>query len=86
MDSKFITTTPDFHGYKITRYLGMACGYGNGWGKFGTSSYDEAFHQMINYAEQLGANAIVGLKVTIDNPGLTSQFFVYGTAVIVEAL
>lgn len=50
-------------------------------------SRKEAMDRMINKAQTLGANAIVGIRFSTSNIAQgASELFVYGTAVIVEPL
>lgn len=49
-------------------------------------SRQEAMNRMINKAQSLGANAIVGIRFSTSNIAQgASELFVYGTAVRVEA-
>ena len=48
-------------------------------------SRQEAMQRLIAKAEQLGANAIVGIRFSISNIAQgASELFVYGTAVVVQ--
>ncbi|WP_089603831.1 YbjQ family protein [Acinetobacter piscicola] len=49
-------------------------------------SRQEAMNRMIEKAQSLGANAIVGIRFSTSNIAQgASEIFVYGTAVIIEA-
>ncbi len=50
-------------------------------------SRQEAMNRMIEKAQQMGANAIVGIRFSTSNIAQgASELFVYGTAVVVEPL
>jgi uncharacterized protein YbjQ (UPF0145 family) len=107
MNLAFITTTFDFTGFKIVRYLGVVRGItvrsrsviGNFAGGIQTmfggniSIYtelceharSEAFQLMIQHAELIGANAIVGVRYDANEvtDGVT-EVLAYGTAVVIE--
>jgi len=46
---------------------------------------EEAFHMMLNHAEKIGANAVIGVRydATEVAPGIT-EVLCYGTAVVVK--
>jgi len=107
MNASMITTSFDFNGYRIARYLGVVRGItvrsrsalGNLAGglqaMFGGSisiytelceqARSEAFELMVQHAQQLGANAIIGMRYDANEvmEGIT-EVLAYGTAVFVE--
>jgi uncharacterized protein YbjQ (UPF0145 family) len=107
MNQAFITTTFDFAGFKIVRYMGVVRGItvrsrsviGNFAGGIQTmfggniSIYTElceharaeAFQLMVQHAEQIGANAIIGVRYDANEvtDGVT-EVLSYGTAVVIE--
>jgi uncharacterized protein YbjQ (UPF0145 family) len=72
MDRGDIVTTPNIEGKKITDYLGVV--YAR------EDSADKVFDAVIQQAEGLGANKIVGFQLDWQSP---KRFYGSGTAVIV---
>jgi len=70
MDKSDIVTTPNIEGKKITKYLGVVYAREN--------SADKVFDQVIEQAEGLGANKIVGFRLDWQSP---QRFYGSGTAV-----
>ncbi|ACV23996.1 heavy metal-binding domain-containing protein [Methanocaldococcus fervens] len=80
------TTTDNLEGFKIVKYLGVVIGYGD--------DPDDALEDLIDIAKNLGANAIIGIRIANELtteiisdenyavPELT--YYAYGTAVVVE--
>jgi uncharacterized protein YbjQ (UPF0145 family) len=66
-----IVTTPNIEGKKITDYLGVV--YAR------EDSADKVFDEVIQQAEGLGANKIVGFQLHWQSP---ERFYGSGTAVI----
>jgi uncharacterized protein YbjQ (UPF0145 family) len=92
LDPKMIVTTDSIEGYRIVKYLGPIAGSVNSsWVVFSAKNMPEAFNQqlepLIKRAEEVGANAIVGMKIVFptERVGLIQPLF-YGTAVIVEPI
>ena len=107
MDRSLITTTLDFTGYRIVRYLGIVRGITvrsrSVFGSIGAGfqqlvggnislyselcehARQEGFEIMVQHAEAMGANAIIGMRydATEITPGVT-EVLCYGTAVVVE--
>lgn len=107
MNSEYITTSFDFQGYKIVRYLGVVRGItvrsrsviGNFAGGLQTifggnitiftelceHARQEAFQLMVSHADQMGANAIIGVRYDANDvmDGVT-EVLAYGTAVVIE--
>ncbi len=107
MNSAYITTSFDFQGYKIVRYLGVVRGItvrlrsviGNFAGGLQTifggnitiftelceHARQEAFQLMVSHADQMGANAIIGVRYDANDvmDGVT-EVLAYGTAVVIE--
>lgn len=107
MNSAMITTTFDFDGYRISRYLGVVRGItvrsrsviGNFAGGLQTifggnisiftelceHARAEAFQLMVMHAEEMGANAIIGVRYDANDvmDGVT-EVLAYGTAVVIE--
>src|SRR5712692_5171095 len=44
----------------------------------------EAFESMLRHAEELGANAVVGIRYDTAGSGAIAEVLCYGTAVVVE--
>lgn len=105
------TTTFDFEGYRITKYLGICRGIvvraptiGQGilgglksivGGQIGAytemceQTRQQAFGAMVEHAQRLGANAIVGLRYDasdVGSQGSATEVLCYGTAVFVEPI
>ncbi|CAB3287930.1 conserved protein of unknown function [Methanocaldococcus lauensis] len=80
------STTDHLEGFKIVKYLGVVIGYGD--------DPEDALDDLIEVAKELGANAIIGVRISNEVmteiacdknysiPELT--YYAYGTAVIVE--
>ncbi len=109
MDPAMVTTTLEFSGYRIQRYLGVVRGLtvrsrsavGNIAGSiqsmFGGNlsiytelcehARQEAFDLMLQHADALGANAIVGMRYDANDvlEGIT-EVLAYGTAVILSPM
>ena len=107
MNAGMITTSFDFAGYRIARYLGVVRGVtvrsrsmvGNFVGGLQTMlggnitvytelcehAREEAFELMVQHAQQIGANAIIGMRYDANDvmEGVT-EVLAYGTAVVVE--
>ncbi len=107
MNPAYVTTSFDFAGLRITRYLGVVRGItvrsrsvvGNMVGGLQTifggnitiytelceHARQEAFDLMMQHADQMGANAIIGVRYDANDvmDGVT-EVLAYGTAVIVE--
>jgi uncharacterized protein YbjQ (UPF0145 family) len=107
MNASMITTSFDFTGYKIVRYLGVVRGVtvrsrsvlGNFAGGLQTifggnisiftelceHARQEAFAFMVQHAEQIGANGIIGMRYDANDvmDGVT-EVLAYGTAVVLE--
>lgn len=108
MDTRFITTTFEIPGCRITKHLGVVRGitvrsrnfFANIGAAFQTlaggniSIYtelceharQEAFDIMVRHAEEIGANAIIGMRYDANEVmnGVT-EVLAYGTAVVLEA-
>jgi uncharacterized protein YbjQ (UPF0145 family) len=107
MDPAMVTTTLEFSGYRIQRYLGVVRGLtvrsrsavGNIAGSlqslFGGNlsiytelcehARQEAFDLMLQHADALGANAIIGMRYDANDvmEGIT-EVLAYGTAVVLS--
>jgi uncharacterized protein YbjQ (UPF0145 family) len=79
-DDIIITTTPNIEGKRIVKYLGIVTvGYSQG----DHANMGDTLKIMIEQATELGANAIVGIRmIESNNPKYWGR--IYGTAVIVE--
>jgi len=102
-----VTTTFDFNGFKINRYLGVVRGITvrsrSVVGSFGAGvqqifggnitiytelceqARQEAFELMMQHAQQIGANAVIGMRYDANeiSDGV-AEVLAYGTAVVVE--
>ena len=102
-----VTTTFDFVGYKINRYLGVVRGITvrsrSVVGSFGAGvqqifggnitiytelceqARQEAFELMMQHAQQIGANAVIGMRYDANeiSDGV-AEVLAYGTAVVLE--
>ncbi len=109
MNAGMITTSFDFAGYRVVRYLGVVRGVtvrsrsmvgnfvGNIQTMFGGNitvytelcehARAEAFSFMAQHADQLGANAVIGMRYDANEvmDGVT-EVLAYGTAVVVEKI
>jgi len=109
MNAAMITTSFDFEGYRVARYLGVVRGVtvrsrsmvGNFVGGLQTmfggniSIYTElceharaeAFQLMAQHADQIGANAVIGMRYDANEvmDGVT-EVLAYGTAVVIEKI
>lgn len=84
-----VTTTMTVENKQITNYLGLVSGCiimalpgGNkavqrGW----NTAVESATAEMVSQATQLGADAVVGVKVDAYRSGMTDYLYVTGTAV-----
>jgi uncharacterized protein YbjQ (UPF0145 family) len=89
-----VVTTPDIPGYKITKVLGLVTGLSprtRGVGAFTLEvekARVEAIGRAIERAEELGANAIVGMDLETSEMGSAQMNIMVisatGTAVVVE--
>ncbi len=103
----YVTTSFDFEGYRIVRYLGVVRGitvrsrsvvgnfaagvqtlFGGNitiYTELCEHARSEAFELMMQHAQQLGANAIIGVRYDANDvmEGIT-EVLAYGTAVVVE--
>ncbi|XRO75110.1 heavy metal-binding domain-containing protein [Methanocaldococcus sp. 28A] len=82
------STTDNLEGFKIIKYLGVVIGYGD--------DPDDALEDLIDVAEDMGANAVIGIRISNELtteiisdenyvvPELT--YYAYGTAVIVKKI
>jgi uncharacterized protein YbjQ (UPF0145 family) len=89
----FITTTPNIEGKRIKEYLGIVTGEAVVGGRSGAyeqelrKARDLAFEEIKEAAQELGANAIVGVDIDYEVLGEKNGMLmvsVSGTAVIVE--
>ncbi|WP_423793296.1 YbjQ family protein [Methanocaldococcus indicus] len=77
-----LTTTEKLEGYKILEYLGIVVGYGD--------DPEEALDDLEELALELGANAVIGIRIhnePIVETGediVNNNYYAYGTAVKVE--
>jgi uncharacterized protein YbjQ (UPF0145 family) len=102
-----VTTTFDFDGYKIDKYLGVVRGITvrsrSVVGSFGAGvqqifggnitiytelceqARQEAFELMLQHAQQIGANAVIGMRYDANeiSDGV-AEVLAYGTAVVVS--
>jgi len=109
MNAGMITTSFDFEGYRISRYLGVVRGVtvrsrsmvGNFVGGLQTMlggnitiytelcehARAEAFQLMATHGDQIGANAIIGMRYDANEvmDGVT-EVLAYGTAVVIERI
>ncbi len=73
MKQQDIVTTPNIEGYKIIAYLGIVVAR--------ESSSNDVFKEIIQQAEALGANKVVGFQLIWQSP---QRFAGFGTAVQVQ--
>jgi uncharacterized protein YbjQ (UPF0145 family) len=109
MNPAMITTSFDFTGYRVAKYLGVVRGVtvrsrsmvGNFVGGLQTMfggnitiytelcehARAEAFQFMAQHADQIGANAIIGMRYDANDvmDGVT-EVLAYGTAVVIEKI
>ena len=102
-----VTTTFDFDGFKINRYLGVVRGITvrsrSVVGSFGAGvqqifggnitiytelceqARQEAFELMMQHAQQIGANAVIGMRYDANeiSDGV-AEVLAYGTAVVIQ--
>jgi len=88
--NNFITTGDTFEGFKIVKYLGPVFGMDDK-AFVSMKKYQEACNLNMRcaakFAEGLGANAIIDLRIeSYQSMGNTSTFMFYGTAVIIEPI
>ena len=79
-----IVTTDEVPGRVIKKTLGLASGWGSGGVSLGRDRrcHDAALAELIEEAEQLGADAVVALRFSAFNDlGGHYRFFACGTAV-----
>ncbi|MBI2861586.1 MAG: heavy metal-binding domain-containing protein [Chloroflexi bacterium] len=75
-----ITTTETIANRKVTRTLGLVDGHALAY------SREEAIQRMVEDAERLGANAIIGVRFTTGMAlSGAAELLAYGTAVVTEA-
>jgi len=95
LDPTMVATTDEIPGYRITRTLGVAEGFGvtiytgifpGGQKAILIDTMREAFLDMLSKAAQQGANAIVGLRYTTPSSDRERIVLAYGTAVVVQKL
>jgi len=109
MNAGMITTSFDFEGYRVAKYLGVVRGVtvrsrsmvGNFVGGLQTMlggnitiytelcehARAEAFSLMAQHGDQIGANAIIGMRYDANEvmEGVT-EVLAYGTAVVIERI
>jgi uncharacterized protein YbjQ (UPF0145 family) len=73
MQPQDIVTTPNIEGFKIVAYLGVVAAR--------EDSYDAVINKIIEQAEALGANKVVGFQLVWQSP---QRFTGFGTAVRAE--
>jgi len=87
IDKNFVVTSDNLEGYRIVKYLGTVCGTTHNEGlssKYLRESFSKNQNEMIKMAEELGANAIISLRIM--NMADTFSAIFYGTAVIIEPI
>jgi uncharacterized protein YbjQ (UPF0145 family) len=98
MDHSLITTTFNLDGYRVKKNLGLVRGItvrsrslvgniGAGIQILFEKARQEAYEILIRHAEEMGANAILGMRYDANDvaSGVT-EVLAYGTAVIVEKI
>ncbi|WP_456472080.1 heavy metal-binding domain-containing protein [Methanocaldococcus sp.] len=73
-----VTTTETLEGYKIVEYIGIIVGCGD--------DPEDALTDLEEIGEELGANAIVGVKIFNEILDNEITYYAYGTAVRVKKL
>ena len=83
-----ITTTPTIEGHPIQAYKGLVTGGRSGaYEKVLREAKDTSLQEMMQRAEELGANAIVGIDLDYETVGQGSSMLMVtcsGTAVRIE--
>lgn len=89
-------TTESIPGFTVVRTLGLVMGYGVGFGGFagdrGHEALERAHALLVQQAEDLGANAVVGVSLapfSSDDPEImvyTVGMVMLGTAVVAKAV
>ena len=95
LEPTMVATTDEISGYRITRTLGVAEGFGvtiytgifpGGQKAILIDTMREAFLDMLTAAASQGATAIVGLRYAIPASDRERIILAYGTAVVVSRL
>jgi uncharacterized protein YbjQ (UPF0145 family) len=90
-----VATTDEIPGYRITRTLGVAEGFGvtiytgifpGGQKTILIDTMREAFLDMLTNAAKQGANAVVGMRYATPSSNGERIILAYGTAVVVQKL
>lgn len=77
MDKSYTTTAFDLPGYHVVENLGVVIS--------AADTRFDAFDLLMQYAEEAGANALIGVRCTVAHHlGSVYTVLLYGTAVVVE--